>query len=438
MIAKNIKGKSFKGCVSYVMNETAELLEAEGVWANNAKDMIRSFAMQRSGRKEIKQPVGHIPISFAPEDKERMTNNFMVQLAKEYMFDMGIKNTQYIIVRHHNTENEHLHIVYNRINNDLKLISVNNDYKRNVKTCKKLKDKYSLTYGKGKDRVKREKLNDPDKVKYYIHDAIKAVLPSCKVPADLRFGLKEFGIEIDYKYKRTSNQIEGVSFRYNNISFKGSQIDRKFSYGNLKKEFQKNIESLKEQVKKDQERQEEYLQEQSELKARQDAELKAKQEAAERGRKEAAEKAPVTKHNIIIAGVRLNGEQQQTLTNGGSVYLENMSRKNGDGQFSAYVFLNDEKTKAFLSRDNPEEFVKYGKYQIRVRDKILIENGYVTKAKIKWYGMGNFAYPYLWKENKSDTEYKESWEDPRLPKSQKEEQKVKLPVVQKKNRGQKR
>ncbi|WP_446785872.1 hypothetical protein [Macellibacteroides fermentans] len=32
MIAKNIKGKSFKGCVSYVMHEGATLLEAEGVW----------------------------------------------------------------------------------------------------------------------------------------------------------------------------------------------------------------------------------------------------------------------------------------------------------------------------------------------------------------------------------------------------------------------
>ncbi|WP_262892246.1 hypothetical protein [Dysgonomonas sp. GY617] len=27
----------------------------------------------------------------------------------------------------------------------------------------------------------------------------------------------------------------GGSFRYNNIAFKGSQIDRKFSYGNLKR-----------------------------------------------------------------------------------------------------------------------------------------------------------------------------------------------------------
>lgn len=244
MIAKNIKGKSFRGCVRYVLNDSHELLEAEGVLADSAKSIIRSFAMQRSGRKEIKQPVGHIPISFSPEDSHRLTCNFMLQLVREYMEEMGIKNTQYIIVRHHNTENEHLHIVYNRIDNNLKLISVNNDYKRNVKTCKKLKDKHNLTYGKGKDRVKRKKLNDPDKVKYYMYDAIRAVLQECKNPADLRFGLKKFGIELEYKLKRTTNEIEGVSFRYNDIAFKGSQVDRKFSFGNLKKEFEENIKLL--------------------------------------------------------------------------------------------------------------------------------------------------------------------------------------------------
>lgn len=223
------------------MNDTAQLLEAEGVFTDSTKSMIRSFAMQRSGRKEIKQPVGHIPISFAPEDKHRMTDDFMVQLAKEYMQEMGIKNTQYIIVRHHNTDNDHLHIVYNRIDNDLKLISVNNDYKHNIKVCKKLKDKYNLTYDKGKERVRREKLDNPDKVKYYIHDAIKTVLPTCKNSADFRFSLQKLGIEIEYKLKRTTREIEGVSFRYDNITFKGSEIDRKFSFGNLRKVFEKNI-----------------------------------------------------------------------------------------------------------------------------------------------------------------------------------------------------
>lgn len=411
MIAKNIKGKSFKGCVQYVMNETAKLLDAEGVWADNIKDMIRSFAMQRSGRKEIKQPVGHIPISFAPEDKERMTNDFMVQLAKEYMQEMGIKDTQYIIVRHHNADNEHLHIVYNRINNDLKLISVNNDYKRNIKTCKKLKDKYNLTYGKGKDQVKREKLNDPDKVKYYIYDAIKAVLQGCKNPADLRFSLKKYGIEIEYKLKRTTNEIEGVSFRYNNIAFKGSQIDRKFSFGNLKKEFQKNIELLQQQASR------ELQQEMPASKVQQPAERKPKVRS--------------------IGGVKLTPGQWQTLEEGGFIYLENMNKKDGSGTFSSYVFSNDEKDKAFSSKENPHGFVKYGKYEMQIRDKILIEKGYITKAKVKWHGIGTYAYPYLWKENKADAEYKESWSDPRLPETQKNEQKPHQPNIQKKGKGQK-
>lgn len=414
MIAKNIKGKSFKGCVQYVMNETAELLDAEGVWADTTKDMIRSFAMQRSGRKEIKQPVGHIPISFAPEDKERMTNDFMVQLAKEYMLEMGIKNTQYIIVRHHNADNEHLHIVYNRINNDLKLISVNNDYKRNVKTCKKLKDKYNLTYGKGKDRVKREKLNDPDKVKYYIYDAIKAVLPNCKVLADLRFSLKKYGIELEYKYKRTTNEIEGVSFRYNNIAFKGSQIDRKFSFGNLKKVFEENIRLLQVQAKEEQN----YVSKEKEQVIR---EPQIQQEQPPKGQSKTENKPEVR----IIGRVKLTAQQWQTLEEGGFIYLEGLKKKDDSGNFSSYVFLNDEKDKAFSSKENPDEFVKYGRSEMRIRDKILIESGHITKAKVKWSGGINFAHPYLWKDNKADADYQESWGDPKFLKENKQQKQVK-------------
>lgn len=414
MIAKNIKGKSFKGCVNYVMNDTAELLEAEGVWADNSKDMIRSFAMQRSGRKEIKQPVGHIPISFSPEDKPRMTNDFMLQLAKEYMQEMGIKNTQYIIVRHHNTDNAHLHIVYNRINNDLKLISVNHDYKRNIKTCKKLKDKYNLTYGKGKERVNREKLDNPDKVKYYIYDAIKSVLSTCKHPADLRFALQKFGIEIDYKFKRTTREIEGVSFRYDNIAFKGSEIDRKFSFGNLKKEFEKNIEEAKNQGR------EEQLRKQAELKAKQEAEKKIEIQPAS------------VKRNLIVLGVELSAELEKILREGGIIFVENMIHPNDNTKFSAYAFANDDKNNISFSNKNPEESIKYGKYEMRIRDKILIEKGFVTKAKVKWYG-GGFAYPYLWKEKKSDVEYRENWGDPRVKKEEKEEKKqIIIPKINKK------
>ena len=69
---------------------------------------------------------------------------------------------------------------------------------------------------------------------------------------------------------------------------------------------------------------------------------------------------------------------------------------------------------------------------MRIRDKILIEKGFVTKAKVKWYG-GGFAYPYLWKEKKSDVEYMENWGDPRVKKEKKEEKKqIIIPKINKK------
>ena len=72
---------------------------------------------------------------------------------------------------------------------------------------------------------------------------------------------------------------------------------------------------------------------------------------------------------------------------------------------------------------------------MRIQDKILVENGYIANAKVRWYG-GGFAYPYLWKENKSDVEYKESFHDPRIPKEKKEEVKRQIVIPKiKKNKG---
>ncbi len=413
MIAKNIKGKSFKGCVSYVMHEDAELLEAEGVWVETKRDIIRSFAVQRSGRSEIKQPVGHIPLSFSPEDKWRMTNGFMLNLAKEYMQEMGIRNTQYIIVRHHDTANDHLHIVYNRIDNDLKLISVNRDYKRNIKACKKLKDKYGLTYGKGKEKVKREKLNNPDRVKYQIHDAVKLVLPYCKNENELQTLLQRAGIETEFKLRRTTGEIEGISFRYNDIAFKGSQIDRRYSYGNLKKEFEKNRileEKQAEMAKKEQ-------------KIQKEQEQKLQSVQQEKQQKDVSTK-PKTDQALTVGGVKLTVEQMQTLRNDGYIFVENMQLKSGE-KASAYMFFDDQMKQPFYTREKPDSSVKYGKYEMRLMDKMRIDAGFVTRATVKWYGYGNYAHPYLWKESKSDPDYKESWGNPRI------EQKEKIEKIEK-------
>ena len=97
-----------------------------------------------------------------------MTDEFMAKIALEYMQMMGITDTQFIIVRHHNTDNPHCHIVYNRINNEGKLISDRNDYRRNEQVTKVLKSKYGLTYGTDKSKTNTRKLRNAERAKYEI------------------------------------------------------------------------------------------------------------------------------------------------------------------------------------------------------------------------------------------------------------------------------
>ena len=119
MIGKIKKGSGFKGCVNYVLDkEQATLLHAEGVLTESKQDIIRSFCTQTEMNPNLKKPVGHIALSYSAVDAPKLTDEKMIQLAQEYMHEMKITDTQYIIVRHQDREHPHVHIVFNRIDNN--------------------------------------------------------------------------------------------------------------------------------------------------------------------------------------------------------------------------------------------------------------------------------------------------------------------------------
>ncbi len=263
--------------------------------------------------------------------------------------------------------------------------------------------------------MNRPKLTGADKVKYQIYDEIAANLPKCATYADLEKRLRQAGITIQYKYRSGAEEspenIQGVSFAKGGITFKGSQIDRKFSHANLSKVLSANLNEAWEKMK------DMIMPEVEPMKK-------------EPGRQATAPVTPSPEPPHIptfpvIYGVEITAEQDRTLNNGGHIWLQNMDREDGNGKFSEYLFMNDEKDRVLSCRRNPDEFVKYGKYEMRRRDKILVEKGLITRATVKWWGDG-FARPYLWKENPGDTDYKESWYHPNTPKEQIEKDKQEL------------
>lgn len=246
-------GKSFKGCVEYcVLKKDAVILDAIGIRIDELAHITSDFNRQRKMRPSLGQAVGHIALNWSPEDAAKLTDELMVSIAKEYLQKMKITDTQVLMVRHHDTKHPHLHIVYNRVDNQGKTISDAYQRWNNVKASKAITLKYGFHLGEGKAKVNRPQLKGADKVKYELHDQIKAMLPEISSMEELQKQLGKQGIGMMYKYKSGTAEVQGVSFSKGKYQFKGSEIDRSLSYGKMSKTIADQLKVQHEQLQKEQ------------------------------------------------------------------------------------------------------------------------------------------------------------------------------------------
>ena len=489
MIAKIVTGKSFGGAVRYLTEKSgyARMLDSDGIDTRSIRDMIGSFNFQRKARKEIEKVVGHISLSFHPKDAPRLTDEFMTELAREYMERMGITDTQYMIVRHTDTEHPHLHILYNRVKYDAKLVPDSNERHRSTKICKAMKRKHGLTFSEGKENVKTEKLHDPDKVKYGIYEAVKTALEGCASFTELAERLRGKGVTAAFVHRGGDPQkeIQGMTFTMQGRTLKASQVDRKFSYANLAKAIEAN-RAERERQQAEAERISAWAQRQRQEIREYLQQIRQKQQT----RQLAPEPEPITeiqgmklspeqqkqlyspqglthgyvkngyrntslfrinrtpgrdilteellsqekiKRNPVVYGVRLTDRQVQDIKDGEYVYLENMQEDDGT-LFSGYLVMPDDMKQGWIYQSPPDGIVKEDKFYIREMDKLLADQGYVVRAKVRFWGPEQpESRQYFWKE--STGFYDCSHDDPRKPKpkqSREEELHVPSSVMPKK------
>ena len=250
MIAKIMKGSGFKGVINYILDtkKGTELIDSSGVRTDSTSHIIRSFIDQTKLNPRVGKVVGHISLSFSVQDSPKLNNEWMVKVAREYMEKMGIKDTQYIIGRHFDKEHPHIHIAFNRIDNNGKTISDRNDRFRSEKICKELTTKYGLYFATGKEKVKEHRLKEPDKTKYEIYQALKAEIARCKDWKNLLAHLKKQDIDARFKYKGNSQEVQGIIFEKNGYHFNGSKVDRSFSYSKIDFALQQNNKEHEQQT----------------------------------------------------------------------------------------------------------------------------------------------------------------------------------------------
>ena len=214
MIAYIIGGSGFSGCVDYVtrrkLEEKLYREQSKGQKAderkyesNSGEDIIDhlskdwklisfsgdiriyegrkamadDIARPSRQRKPIKDPVGHISLDFHPGDAPKMTDELMTEVAQDYMRQMGLTNTPYIVVRHYDKAHPHCHIVFSRVDYDGKILTQTTNFKKNERVCKALNLKHRLMQGKSKLNTDVSKLRGKEKVRYQlVHDIARVYL----------------------------------------------------------------------------------------------------------------------------------------------------------------------------------------------------------------------------------------------------------------------
>jgi len=257
MISKIITGKSFKRLCEYLCkdHDRATIIGAEGVREYDYKLMAEDFALQASQNPNIKSPTLHMILSYYPG--EVIANEKMVEIAKEYLEELGIKDTQVVIVRHDDRKHPHTHIVVNRVGNDGKTIKDNWIGLKGKKAAQQLTRKHGLKLSEKKtlELVNLERLNKYEATRYEIYQVVKDLLSKCKNLDELKEQLQKNRIDLVYKYKGQTNQVQGISFKRGEFRYKGSEVDRDFSYGKLIKYFiqsQTQKQGLQKELKKEQ------------------------------------------------------------------------------------------------------------------------------------------------------------------------------------------
>lgn len=255
MIGKISSGSSFGGCMSYITREKQDKLPKDKqVWrvlgsdgvrldigeGNWRKSVVQDMERPMLSRSEIKEPCGHISLGFSPKDNDRLTDDYMLKIAEEYMEKMGITDTPYIIVRHTDKPHPHCHIMFSRVDYDGKIIKSATNRYRNKAVCLDITRLHNLTMGTDSLSLDPEKLRGSERSKVEIRQIANEVLNDRSIHdvATFRQELKKRGVKVEVLYDRTPEQnMKTLIYRKGNHSFIASKIGRRFTPNSILKEF---------------------------------------------------------------------------------------------------------------------------------------------------------------------------------------------------------
>lgn len=195
---------------SKVAEEKASVVYSQSL--DNPDKPLETFERYELGSRRCEKPSFHMSIN--PSVTDGMTQEQVVEFAKELMKGLGYGDQPFIIYRHNDIDREHYHIVSVRVDKDGRKINDHQEHARCQKLMKELAPKYGFTIGKGEKQEEGEKKKKSEKVNYprfdpekgeYMKQIEELVAQAMKyhftTGEQFKMLMRQFGVEVDVQGK---------------------------------------------------------------------------------------------------------------------------------------------------------------------------------------------------------------------------------------------
>ncbi len=167
----------------------------------NVSLSMKSFDSYLTANKKTEKPILHISINPHPDDK--LTDEQLSTIAKEYMEKMGLGNQPYLVYKHEDIDRHHIHIVSVNVDETGKQINNYNDYKKSKSATRELEKKYNLLPAEKNPIVDAISLKRVDpkagEVKKQVSNTVKGILKTYRFGsiAEFRALLSLYGVTVE-------------------------------------------------------------------------------------------------------------------------------------------------------------------------------------------------------------------------------------------------
>lgn len=150
MIGKLVKGAGFRGVAEYLLSGKTPTSGRRGsvIGGNMAgrtpRELAREFGALRKMRPTLGKAVFHASLSLSPRDRNLSDSEF-ADLGEQYLAGMGFAESPFVIVRHNDTDHQHIHLLASRIAATTgKVVTDKHDFKRSEDIIRKLETAFGL------------------------------------------------------------------------------------------------------------------------------------------------------------------------------------------------------------------------------------------------------------------------------------------------------